>query len=75
MWLLRDGQRIKIEIIEDPCWNKVDVWSARNNYAKFISLGYSKDEATSLANAAVWKHKWPGTIYNKVLERVLASNA
>ena len=75
MWLLRNGQRIRIELIEDPCWNTEDIWSARNNYAKFISLGYSKNESTSLASAAVWKHKWPGTSYSLILENALKATA
>lgn len=73
MWVLRDGVIIRVELFEDPCWNKKDIWSARNLFAKFISLGYSVNESTSLASAAVWKNKWPGTLYNNVIEKGLTS--
>jgi len=72
MWLLRNGRQIRVEILEDPCWNDADKWTARNLYVRFMSLGYGKEYSTSLANAGVWKKKWGGTQYPEWLEGALS---
>lgn len=71
MWILRNGKRIRVQLIEDPCWNESDKWTARNLYAKFISEGYSTNDSASLASASVWKKKWPGTTYSDWIENTL----
>ena len=73
MWILRNGKRIRVKLIEDPCWNVADKWTARNLYAKFISAGYSTNDSASLASAAVWKKKWVGTTYSDWIENTLSS--
>ena len=70
-WQLRNGQYIRVILNIDPCWNKKDVMKAGNLYVKFISSGYDESEARSLASAAIWKEKWPGTVYSSNTECVL----
>ena len=74
MWVLRDGKRIRVDLNTDPCWTSADIWSARNLYAKFISLGYSAGDSTSLASAAIWKKKWVGTKYADWIEQALTNS-
>lgn len=71
---MRNGSRIRVHMNEDPCWNSLDKWTARNLYAKFISFGYTVQEASSLASAGVWKKKWPGTTYSDWVENVLSKH-
>ena len=75
MWLLRDGVRIRVQLNIDPCWNTQDIWAARNLYAKFISSGYSTNDASSLASAGVWKRKWAGMAYPVWIENALKTSA
>jgi len=75
MWLLRNGVRIRVQINEDPCWNKQDLWTARNLYGKFVSSGYSITDSSSLASAGVWKRKWVGTVYPDWIENALKASA
>ena len=62
-----------MQIVEDPCWNESDKWTARNLYARFISLGYGRESSISLASAGVCKKKWAGTMYADWIETVLSS--
>jgi len=74
MWVLRNGSKIRVDMIEDPSWNSLDKWTARNLYAKFISFGYTAQESSSLASSGVWKKKWPGTTYPEWIENVLSKD-
>jgi len=71
MWLLHNGQHIRVDLNIDPCWNSHDIWMARNLYVRFKVNGYSNDDASSYASAAVWKQKWTGLKYSKEVESTL----
>jgi hypothetical protein len=71
MLLLRNGIQIRVLINVDPCWNKQDIWTAKNLYGRFISSGYSAADSSSLASAGVWKRKWNGTVYSDWIENAL----
>jgi len=71
MWILRNGLRIRVDMYVDPCWNNDDIMSARNLFARFITSGYSKSDASSFAATIIWKRKWPDTTYSKPLEQSL----
>lgn len=75
MWVLRNGRHIRVTLDVDPCWSSVDVWQARNLFARFKVLGYDDADCSSLAAAAVWKRKWAGTMYNSVVESQLTATA
>ena len=71
MWLLRNGRPIRVDIYMDPCWTSHDCWTARNLYARFLSLGNSSVEAESLASVAVWKQKWNMTYPARIEKSLL----
>jgi len=75
MWLLRNGKIIRVDIFTDPCWNSKDIWSARNTYAKYVSMGYTHSDAYSLASAKIWKHKWKGITYSASFEKTLKNSS
>jgi hypothetical protein len=71
MWILRKGDIIRVDFYVDPCWTKADIWSMRNLYARFTSLGKDAATASSLAAATLWKRKWPGSQYSAAVEKTL----
>ena len=71
MWLLRDNKIIRVDMYIDPCWNESDIWRARNLVGRFKHLGYSDEDANSMAAAQIWKSKWNGTQYNRRVEKTL----
>jgi hypothetical protein len=71
MWILRNGKRIRVDIYLDPIWNKNDVMSIRNLVARFMAQGHTQSDAASLASAALWKRKWPETVYRPSIEKSL----
>lgn len=71
MWLLRDGCIIRVDLEIDPCWNALDIWKARNLFARFKNLGYTNTDSAVYASASVWKTKWAGTKYSDEVESTL----
>jgi len=71
MWLLRNGVNIRVDLEEDPCWNKQDIWKARNLWARFKTMGYSNRDCSTYASASVWKTKWNGMQYSQTIEKSL----
>jgi hypothetical protein len=71
MWILCNGKITGVQILIDPTWSKLDIWSFSNMYAKLINLGYSENDSRSYATAYIWKKKWPETVFHHTLEKTL----
>lgn len=73
MWILRNGVNIRVDLDVDPSWNSNDIWTARNLYARFKTMGYPNEDCSSYSKASVWKQKWKGTQYSNEIERTLSN--
>lgn len=57
----------------DPSWISADFWYYASLYAAAEAKGFTSEESTKIAEAAVHKRLYPGLMYDKNLEEDIAS--
>ena len=55
----------------DPCWSAADMCRAATFEARWASMGVSEDERRRLLPCAIWKAKWPETVFHDTVMKRL----